>query len=199
VGGVLRIGNINNVNVTANLYGAFNFITSNGLNFSGIETLNTNAYTPLWFSVAALDNLGRPANGIGTPQYNMNLTYNNEAANKYFYKKNMDKYAKNKKNFEKINIKFEKKTNDKNKESINKKFGDDNSDSMFENDIQEISKNDFEDSKEDSGLLSFDKIEDLIVYNNMKDINKKDNYLFFKDDRKTFNYKYTKIIWKKFS
>lgn len=76
VGGVLRIGNINNVNVTANLYGAFNFITSNGLNFSGIETLNTNAYTPLWFSVAALDNLGRPANGIGTPQYNMNLTYN---------------------------------------------------------------------------------------------------------------------------
>ena len=130
---------------------------------------------------------------------NMNLTYNNEAANKYFYKKNMDKYAKNKKNFEKINIKFEKKTCDKNKESINKRFGDDNSDSMFENDIQEISKNDFEDSKEDSGLLSFDKIEDLIVYNNMKDINKKDNYLFFKDDRKTFNYKYTKIIWKKFS
>ena len=69
---------------------------------------------------------------------------------------------------------------------------------MFENDIQEISKNDIEDSKEDSGLLSFDKIEDLIVYNNMKDINKKDDYLFFKEDRKIFNNKYAKVLSKYF-
>lgn len=166
---------------------------------SNLQINNFNINNYINCNISYINNLNKDNKFKNNRTFNnINLTYNNDTTNKFFYKKNMDKYDKNKKKFEKINIKFEKKTNDKNKESINKRFGDDNSDSMFENDIQEISKNDIEDSKEDSGLLSFDKIEDLIVYNNMKDINKKDDYLFFKEDRKIFNNKYAKVLSKYF-
>ena len=36
--------------------------------------------------------------------------------------------------------------------------------------------------EEESGILSMNEIEDIIVYNNMKDINKEDDYLFEKND-----------------
>ena len=40
--------------------------------------------------------------------------------------------------------------------------------------------------EEDSGILSMNEIEDIIIYNNMKDINKEDNYLFEKNDYNIF-------------
>ena len=36
--------------------------------------------------------------------------------------------------------------------------------------------------EEESGVLSMNEIEDIIIYNNMKNINKDDNYLFYKND-----------------
>ncbi len=130
--------------------------------------------------------------------YNYNDNYK---TNKLFFQKNsIDyyKFSKNKTNLDKIELNFEKSKNEQNNIMDINKSEDNISDSMFKNDIQEKSQNDFEDSKEDSGLLSFDKIEDLIVYNNMKDINKKDSYLFFKDDRKNFYFEYKKILSKNF-
>ena len=70
-------------------------------------------------------------------------------------------------------------------------------DSMFETEKDKKSQIDDE-SKEDSGLLSFDKIEDLIIYNNMDNINKSDDFLFFKGDREAFYKKYRKFLNKKF-
>ena len=70
-------------------------------------------------------------------------------------------------------------------------------DSMFETEKDKKSLIDDE-SKEDSGLLSFDKIEDLIIYNSMDNINKSDDYLFFKGDREAFYKKYRKFLNKRF-
>ena len=44
--------------------------------------------------------------------------------------------------------------------------------------------------EEESGILSMNDIEDIIVYNNMKNINKIDNYLFHKNDYNNFIEKY---------
>ena len=48
--------------------------------------------------------------------------------------------------------------------------------------------------EEDSGILSMNEIEDIIIYNDMKDIDKDDNYLFKLDDRDNFIKDYKKII-----
>ena len=40
--------------------------------------------------------------------------------------------------------------------------------------------------EEESGILSMNEIEDIIIYNNMKNINKQDNYLFKKNDYDIF-------------
>ena len=48
--------------------------------------------------------------------------------------------------------------------------------------------------EEDSGILSMNEIEDLINYNDMKDIDKDDNYLFKLDDHANFIKDYKKII-----
>ena len=40
--------------------------------------------------------------------------------------------------------------------------------------------------EEESGILSMNEIEDIIIYNNMKNINKDDNYLFCKNDYNDF-------------
>ena len=52
--------------------------------------------------------------------------------------------------------------------------------------------------EEESGILSMNEIEDIICYNNMKDINKDDNYLFNKNDYKTFLDEYNSKLCKLF-
>ena len=48
--------------------------------------------------------------------------------------------------------------------------------------------------EEDSGILSMEEIEDIINYNDMKDINKDDNYLFNFEDHDNFIRSYKKRI-----
>ena len=48
--------------------------------------------------------------------------------------------------------------------------------------------------EEDSGILSMNEIEDIIIYNDMKDIDKEHNYLFKLDDHDNFIKDYKKII-----
>ena len=117
-----------------------------------------------------------------------------------------NKLINSKKNSTNSNLLNEKRYNDiKNKPlNLNAKFN--NLNEIFEKEIEEKSqidteiksKKNIENSKEDSGLLSFEKIEDLIIYYNMKEINKKDNFLFFKDDKKKFKYRYLKNLNQKF-
>ena len=97
------------------------------------------------------------------------------------------------------NLKAEKNINllkEKNNNYYNNKK-DEEYDSIFETEKKVKSKFDDE-SNEESGLLSFDKIEDLIIYDNMKNIRRNDNFLFYKNDRETFNHKYRKFLNKKF-
>ncbi len=108
-------------------------------------------------------------------------------------------------NNNKNNTKIEKHLHSLNKEKRNnyhhhhhcRNKRNDKSNSSFETEKEEYSKND-DQSNEDSGLLSFDKIEDLIIYHNMKNIKKNDNFLFYKNDRESFNHKYRKLLNKKF-
>ena len=114
---------------------------------------------------------------------NYNISYN--------YKNNLDVFN---------SLKIEKK-NDENKNTnleLNKKKTNDTYNSMLETEKAEKSNNDIEDSNDDSGLLSFDKIEDLIIYYNMSDINKKDNYLFYANERSNFNKKKRNNLIKSF-
>ena len=48
--------------------------------------------------------------------------------------------------------------------------------------------------EENSGILSINEIEDIICYNNMSNINKEDNYLFYYKDHHKFLKKYKKTI-----
>lgn len=97
------------------------------------------------------------------------------------------------------NLKAEKNINLLKKENNNyyNNKKDEEYDSIFETEKKVKSKFDDE-SNEDSGLLSFDKIEDLIIYENMESITRNDNFLFYKNDREAFNHKYRKLLNKKF-
>ena len=52
--------------------------------------------------------------------------------------------------------------------------------------------------KEESGFLSINEIEDIIYYNDMKDINKEDNFLFKLDDMNNFIKQYKNKIYNLF-
>ena len=91
-------------------------------------------------------------------------------------------------------IKYDKKNNKK----LIMKERDNNNDSIYETSLKEISKNNFEYSEEESGLLSLDKIEDIIIYYKMNNIKKDENFLFFKEERNIFNNKYKKFLNKAF-
>ena len=54
-----------------------------------------------------------------------------------------------------------------------------NDDVFTESKYEKIEESSIE---EESGILSMNEIEDIIIYNNMKNINKDDNYLFHKND-----------------
>ena len=89
--------------------------------------------------------------------------------------------------------------NNKHNKELIMKERDNNNDSIFETTMKDNYKNDnFENSHEESGLLSFDKIEDIIIYYKMDNIKKDDNFLFLKDDRNIFKNKYRKFLNTKF-
>ena len=90
------------------------------------------------------------------------------------------------------------KYNKKNNKELIVKERNNNNDSIYETTMKEKSKDDFENSQEESGLLSFDKIEDIIIYYKMNNIKKDDNFLFLKYDRNIFNNKYRKFLNRKF-
>ena len=90
------------------------------------------------------------------------------------------------------------KNNKKNNKNLNMKERDNNNDSIYETTMKGKSKDDFENSQEESGLLSFDKIEDIIIYYKMNNIKKDDNFLFLKNDRIIFYNKYRKFLNKYF-
>ena len=107
-----------------------------------------------------------------------------------------------KKNFQTIEINYEKINNkyiDKSEEIIE---DNNNGTSTKTNDefISERIDKKINDTslKEDSGILSINEIEDIICYNDMKDINKKDNFLFSLDDKNNFIKKYKKKIYNLF-
>ena len=52
--------------------------------------------------------------------------------------------------------------------------------------------------EENSGILSMNEIEDIIKYNNMSDINKNKDYLFYNNDHINFVKKYKSILYKNF-
>ena len=98
---------------------------------------------------------------------------------------------KNKKNIQSIVIK-----NKNNKKNIDKKeeiIKDFNGTSTKSNDefFSEYSDKIKESSiEEESGILSMNEIEDIIRYNNMSDINKEENFLFYRNERNNFYQKY---------
>ena len=106
---------------------------------------------------------------------------------------------KNKKNIQSIVIK-----NKNNKKNIDKKeeiIKDFNGTSTKSNDefYSEYSDKIKESSiEEESGILSMNEIEDIIRYNNMSDINKEENYLFYRNERTNFYQKYKNKLDKLF-
>ena len=106
---------------------------------------------------------------------------------------------KNKKNIQSIVIK-----NKNNKKNIDKKeeiIKDFNGTSTKSNDefFSEYSDKIKESSiEEESGILSMNEIEDIIRYNNMSDINKEENYLFYRNERTNFYQKYKNKLDKLF-
>ena len=58
--------------------------------------------------------------------------------------------------------------------------------------------NDETPKEENSGILSMNEIEDIIKYNNMADISKNKNYLFYNNDHNNFIQKYKSILYKNF-
>ena len=117
-----------------------------------------------------------------------------------------NKFINSKKNSTNSNLLNEKRYNDIKNKPLNLNCRLNNLNEIFEKEIEEKSQNEteiksqnnIENSREDSGLLSFEKIEDLIIYYNMKEINKEDNFLFFKDDKNKFKYRYLKNLNQKF-
>ena len=105
--------------------------------------------------------------------------------------------SKNSKTTKEINI-IHQKDNNNNQSSKNNKYIDKKEEIVDDFNIKSTKTNDdiFTESKnekieessieEESGILSMNEIEDIIIYNNMKNIEKDDNYLFNKNDYKDF-------------
>ena len=105
--------------------------------------------------------------------------------------------SKNSKTTKEINI-IHQKDNKNNQSSKNNKYIDKKEEIVDDFNIKSTKTNDdiFTESKnekieessieEESGILSMNEIEDIIIYNNMKNIEKDDNYLFNKNDYKDF-------------
>ena len=106
---------------------------------------------------------------------------------------------KNKKNFQSLVIKNKKNNNkiDKKEEIIKDYNGTStkSNDEFFSEYSDKIKESSIE---EESGILSVNEIEDIIHYNNMSDINKEDNYLFYKNERTNFYQKYNNKLNKLF-
>ena len=107
--------------------------------------------------------------------------------------------SKNSKTTKEINIIHQKDNNNNNQNSKNNnKYIDKKEEIVDDFNIKSTKTNDdfFTESKnekieessieEESGILSMNEIEDIIIYNNMKNIEKDDNYLFNKNDYKDF-------------
>ena len=106
--------------------------------------------------------------------------------------------SKNSKTTKEINIIHQKDNNNNNQSSKNNKYIDKKEEIVDDFNIKSTKTNDdiFTESKnekieessieEESGILSMNEIEDIIIYNNMKNIEKDDNYLFNKNDYKDF-------------
>ena len=107
--------------------------------------------------------------------------------------------SKNSKTTKEINIIHQKDNNNNNNQSSkNNKYIDKKEEIVDDFNIKSTKTNDdiFTESKnekieessieEESGILSMNEIEDIIIYNNMKNIEKDDNYLFNKNDYKDF-------------
>ena len=194
----------NNVALKNNKNKIYNFKNTN----NNLQVNNVNINNYISCNISYINNLNNEKK-INKNKNNNNSRNNNkiaplkESANNFIYNNSniiINNYKNNNINSKSknSNILNEEKNNDNNLKKrakeliINEKNN--YSDSIFETEKKDKSKNDIDDSKQDSGLLSFDKIEDLIVYYNMQDIKKNENFLFFKNDRKNFYYKYLNIL-----
>ena len=139
------------------------------------------------------------ANKIQKAFNNSNINSNN-ISNKFLLKNKEKKLGRNYKNninkkstFNKFNKKGEslefkalnisKRNNGTSTKTNDEFFSDKKDDKINESSIEE-----------DSGILSMNEIEDIIIYNDMKDIDKEHNYLFKLDDHDNFIKDYKKII-----
>ena len=105
------------------------------------------------------------------------LDKNNEKNNQNILKSKNEKIIDKKEEIKEDN------NNGKSKKTNDEFFSEKKDDKINESSIEE-----------DSGILSMNEIEDIIIYNDMKDIDKDDNYLFKLDDHDNFIKDYKKII-----